>query len=133
TARVPVPERFAAQANFDAAKYREWYAESVERPEQFWGKRAEEFVWMKPYAAVLEGEMPHAKWFVGGETNLSFNALDRHVAAGRGDKLALIWEGEQGEVRRYTYAELLREVGRAAAALQRLGVQRGDRVTLYLP
>ncbi|GHG01094.1 acetyl-coenzyme A synthetase [Deinococcus piscis] len=132
-ARVPIPEDFAQQANVSEQQYREWYRESVESPETFWDARAKDFHWFKPYEQVLDWQPPFARWFVGGKTNLSYNALDRHVAAGRGGKRALVWEGEGGEVREYTYAQLLEEVGRTAATLTRLGVKQGDRVTIYLP
>ncbi|MDO4263174.1 MAG: acetate--CoA ligase [Deinococcus sp.] len=132
-ARVPVPAAFAQQANVTREQYEEWYRESVENPETFWDARARDFHWFTPYTRVLDWQLPFARWFVGGKTNLSYNALDRHVAAGRGGKRALLWEGEGGEVREYTYAELLDEVARTAAALTRLGVKEGDRVTIYLP
>ncbi|MFC6616955.1 acetate--CoA ligase [Deinococcus radiophilus] len=132
-ARIPVPEAFAAQANVTPGQYAEWYRESIESPETFWDARAKDFHWFQPYHRVLDWQPPFAQWFVGGQTNLSYNALDRHVDAGRGDKRALVWEGEEGEVREYTYAQLLDEVSLTAAALTRLGVKKGDRVTLYLP
>ncbi|HET9708775.1 MAG TPA: acetate--CoA ligase [Gemmatimonadales bacterium] len=101
--------------------------------EAYWADWAKELEWIKPWNRVLEWKPPHAKWFVGGKLNASANCLDRHVKAGRGDRVALIWEGEPGEVRRITYAQLLDEVGRFANVLKSLGVKKGDRVAIYLP
>ncbi|GAA5512735.1 acetyl-coenzyme A synthetase [Deinococcus carri] len=132
--RVIAPsEEFAAQARITREQYEEMYRRSLDDPEGFWGDVAGELTWMKPWERVLDWQEPHAQWFVGGETNIAYNALDRNVERGLGGKTAIIWEGEDGEVRTYTYAELLREVNRAANALTALGVQQGDRVTLYLP
>ena len=129
---APSPE-FAAQARVTREQYEAMYRRSLDDPEGFWGDVARELVWMKPWERVLDWQEPHAQWFVGGETNIAYNALDRNVARGLGDKTAIIWEGEDGEVRSYTYAELLHEVKKAANVLTELGVQKGDRVTLYLP
>ena len=129
---APSPE-FAARARITREQYEAMYRRSLDDPEGFWGDVARELVWMKPWERVLDWQEPHAQWFVGGETNVAYNALDRNVARGLGDKVAILWEGEDGEVRRYTYAELLREVKKAANVLTELGVQQGDRVTLYLP
>ncbi|EYB68003.1 acetyl-CoA synthetase [Deinococcus phoenicis] len=129
---APSPE-FAAQARVTREQYDEMYRRSLDDPEGFWAGVAGELAWMKPWERVLDWQEPHAQWFVGGETNIAYNALDRNVERGLGDKTAIIWEGEDGEVRTYTYSELLREVSRAANALTALGVVKGDRVTLYLP
>ncbi|GAA5534613.1 acetate--CoA ligase [Deinococcus aluminii] len=132
--RVIAPsEEFAASARVSPEQYQEMYRRSLDDPEGFWGDVAGELVWMKPWERVLDWQEPHAQWFVGGETNIAYNALDRNVARGLGDKTAILWEGEDGEVRTYTYSELLREVKKAANVLTELGVQKGDRVTLYLP
>ncbi|WP_034385392.1 acetate--CoA ligase [Deinococcus sp. YIM 77859] len=130
---IAPPADFAARARVSREQYEAMYRRSLDDPEGFWGDVAGELAWMKPWERVLDWQEPHARWFVGGETNIAYNALDRNVQRGLGNKTALIWEGEDGEVRTYTYAELLREVSKAAQALTALGVQKGDRVTLYLP
>jgi acetyl-CoA synthetase len=111
----------------------EVYARAAADPEGYWADWARELDWFEPWHTVLEWTPPHAKWFLGGKLNVSHNCLDRHVEAGRGDRTALIWEGEPGDTRTYTYAELHREVGAFSNALKGLGVARGDRVTIYLP
>ncbi len=130
---IAPPADFAARANVTREEYERRYRQSLDDPDTFWGEVAGELTWTTPWTKVLDWQEPHAKWFVGGQTNIAYNALDRQVALGRGDKRAFIWEGEDGEVRTFTYAELLGEVKRAANMLISLGVQAGDRVTLYLP
>src|SRR6476661_3592761 len=101
--------------------------------EAFWARQATEFVdWFEPWHTVCAWDLPFAKWFVGGSLNVSYNCLDRHVAAGHGDQVAYHWEGEPGDIRTITYAQLLDDVSRLANALKSLGVQRGDRVNVYL-
>jgi acetyl-CoA synthetase len=108
--------------------------EAAERdPEAFWADQARGLAWMRPFTEVLDWQAPFARWFADGTLNASVNCLDRHVAAGHGDRVAFHWEGEPGDTRTITYAELLTEVARAANALRSLGVERGDRVALYLP
>jgi acetyl-CoA synthetase len=109
------------------------YERARQNRESYWADWAKELEWITPWNRVLEWKPPHAKWFLGGKLNASANCLDRHVKAGRGDRVALIWEGEPGEVRRITYAQLLDEVGRFANVLKSLGVKKGDRVAIYLP
>ncbi|MEZ5280962.1 MAG: acetate--CoA ligase [Acidimicrobiales bacterium] len=100
----------------------------------FWARQARELVtWFEDFDTVLEWELPFAKWFVGGKLNVSYNCLDRHVEAGKGDKVAFHWEGEPGDTRTITYSELLDEVSRFANSLKSLGVQKGDRVCIYMP
>ncbi|WP_243089689.1 acetate--CoA ligase [Thermus neutrinimicus] len=127
-------EAFRQRAHIGSEEeYQRLYEESLKDPEGFWGRVASELHWFEPWQKVLEGELPHAKWFVGGKTNLSYNALDRHVHTWRRNKAALIWEGEPGEERVLTYHDLWREVQKFANVLKRLGVRKGDRVTIYLP
>ena len=110
-----------------------WLADAAADPEAFWGRAADALPWFRRWDRVFEPEAPSFRWFVGGRTNLAHNALDHHVAAGAGDQLALISVNERGERRDLTYRGLLAEVERLAAALRGLGIERGDRVTLYLP
>jgi acetyl-CoA synthetase len=125
----PPSAEFAAQANAKAGIYD--LAESDRLA--FWESQAKELTWEKPWDSVLEWKAPYAKWFVGGKLNASFNALDRHVLAGRGDRVALFFEGEPGDTRTITYAELLVDVKKAANALIEIGVNAGDRVAIYMP
>jgi acetyl-CoA synthetase len=108
------------------------YRHSVEQPEEFWAEAAAELEWFAPWTKVLDGEGKDAKWFVGGKMNLSHNCVDRHALSGRKDKVALLWEGEPGEVRRLTYGDLLGQVQRFANVLKGLGIKRGDRVAIYM-
>jgi acetyl-CoA synthetase len=132
TSRVIHPNaEIAARAHipdYDAA-----YRQSIADPEGFWEGIAKELEWFSPWQRVLEWNYPWAKWFVGATCNISYNCLDRHVRTWRRNKVAVIWVGEQGEERVFTYAELFRQVSRCANALKALGLKRGDRVTIYLP
>ncbi|MBA2700347.1 MAG: acetate--CoA ligase [Chloroflexi bacterium] len=110
-----------------------WLAEAAADPEAFWERAAEQLRWFRRWDRVFEPDPPSFRWFVGGRTNLAHNALDRHVTAGDGERLALIAVNERGERRDLTYRSLLDEVERLAAALRGIGIRRGDRVTLYLP
>ncbi len=105
----------------------------AEDQEWFWAELAKDLHWDKKWDRVLSGKAPYYKWFEGGKTNIAYNALDRHIKAGKGGKVAYIWEGELGSVRRLTYADLYREVNQIAGALKELGIKRGDRVGIYLP
>ncbi len=115
------------------AEYERLYRQSLDDPETFWGDVARELHWSKPWDTLTEWDEPFVKWFVGGETNIAYNCLDRHLEAGRGDKTAILWEGEPGESRMLTYRELLTEVSRFANVLKVQGVQKGDRVIVYMP
>jgi acetyl-CoA synthetase len=130
----PPPVRFAANAHIKSfEEYERLYAEAAADVPAFWAKQAEELHWFKKWDTVLEWNEPFAKWFGGGKINISYNCLDRHLATHRRDKAAFIWEGEPGEQRTLTYAELHAEVCRFANVLKRLGVETGDRVALYMP
>ncbi len=107
-------------------------ARSVEQPEEFWAEAARELDWFTPWTKVIDGEAAHTKWFVNGKLNLSHNCVDRHALGARRDKVALLWEGEPGEVRKLTYAELHAQVQRFANVLKGLSVKRGDRVAIYM-
>ncbi|RAY14840.1 acetate--CoA ligase [Actinomadura craniellae] len=130
TRRFAPPADLAEHANVTAAAY----AEAEANPEAFWAAQADRLAWTKPWDTVLDwSNPPFAKWFVGGELNVAYNCVDRHVEAGRGDKVAYHWEGEPGDSRTLTYADLQREVSKAANALLELGVAKGDRVAIYMP
>jgi acetyl-CoA synthetase len=127
------PSDFSSKAHIKSlADYERLYAEAERDPETFWGNIARELDWFEPWKKVLEWEVPWAKWFVGGKLNLSYNCLDRHVATWRKNKAAIIWEGEPGEQRTLTYQQLLCEVAKCANVLKSLGVEKGDRVALYM-
>jgi len=126
----PPPEDFAAEAVVDDPSV---YEEAADDPEAFWARWAGELEWFEPWDTVLEWDPPHAKWFVGGKLNAAHNCLDRHLDGPTRTKTALIWEGEPGDTRRYTYEELHEEVCRFANVLRDLGVEKGDRVAIYLP
>src|SRR6476620_1510546 len=108
-------------------------AEASADPEGFWARLAEELHWFKKWDTVLNWQAPHAEWFVGGKINISYNCLDRHLSTWRRNKAALIWEGEPGETRTFTYQQLHTEVCRFANVLKKIGVEKGDRVALYMP
>src|SRR5919197_3753173 len=112
---------------------RRWCREASEDPDRFWGRAAEQLPWLRKWERVFEWDYPPFRWFVGGQTNLAYNCLDRHVARGAGGQTALIYVNERGERRLFTYAQLRREVERVAAALRGMGIQKGDRVTIYMP
>ncbi len=124
---------FVRRARFSREDYDTMYRRSLDDPDGFWAEQAQSLSWFVPWSRVLDWQEPHARWFVGAQTNLCYNALDAQVLAGRGDKLAIVWEGEDGTQRRYSYAELLHEVKKVANVLLSLGVKAGDTVTVYLP
>jgi len=129
----PPPPEFSARAHIKSfEEYEKLYAEAVADPPAFWARIAEENIhWFKKWDTVLEWNEPHAKWFVGGTTNISYNCLDRHLEP-HGYKKAFIWEGEPGETRYLTYRELHAEVCKFANVLKKLGVVKSDRVALYM-
>jgi acetyl-CoA synthetase len=112
---------------------RRWLEEAREGPERFWAAAAAKLHWFRPWERIFEWNFPTFRWFIGAETNLAYNALDRHVQEGWGGHTALIYANERGERRLFTYAQLLRQVERTAAALRGLGLQKGDRLTIYMP
>jgi len=129
----PPPEEFARKAHIKSLEeYETLYKQSIADPEAFWAGVAKDLHWFKPWDKVLDWQIPHARWFTGGKMNLSYNCLDRHVAGARASKTAIIWEGEPGEIRRLTYAELHTEVQKFANALHALGIKKGDRVAVYM-
>jgi acetyl-CoA synthetase len=128
--RFPPPADFAANANVTAAAYEEAAADRL----AFWEQQAHRLSWAQPWTQVLDWSgAPVAKWFVGGRLNVAYNCVDRHVESGYGEQVAYRWEGEPGDTRATTYAELKDEVCRAANALIELGVRAGDRVAIYMP
>ena len=137
--RFPPPAEFARQAHVKSPEeYAALHKRSIEDPDAFWAEVAAELHWFDKWDRVLEWNLPDAKWFVNGKTNLCFNCIDRHIEAGHGDKVALVWEGEvpkddgSFEIERYTYHDLQREVSRFANVLKAQGVKKGDVVTIYM-
>ncbi len=129
----PPPPEFAARAHIRSrSEYDAMYRRSIADNEGFWAEQARELDWFTEPETVLEWANPEAKWFVGGKLNLCHNAVDRHALSSRADKVALLWEGEPGEVRSLTYLELHGEVQRVANVLKRFGVAKGDRVAIYM-
>ena len=129
----PPLEEFSAKAHIKSlAEYEALYKQSIDDPEAFWAEAAANLHWFKPWDKVMEGGFPDVKWFSGGKLNLSYNCVDRHALGARRDKKALILEGEPGEVRSLTYAELHVEVQKFANALKSLGIRKGDRVAIYM-
>jgi acetyl-CoA synthetase len=128
--KFPPPAELAASANVTAAAYEEATADRL----AFWERQARRLDWASAWDQALDwSNAPFARWFVGGQLNVAYNCLDRHVLAGRGDRVAIHWEGEPGDTRTLTYADLHRNVCQAANALTELGVVAGDRVAIYLP
>src|SRR5919199_5949260 len=124
------PEDFATQANLNDPSI---YERAEQDFEEFWADFARELHWFEEWDQVLRWERPYAEWFVGGKLNVSYNCLDYQIEQGRGDKRAIIWEGEPGDSRTLTYSELRAEVERFANVLKGLGVGKGDTVAIYLP
>jgi acetyl-CoA synthetase len=135
----PLPE-FSARAWIKSRQqYDQLYRQSIDQPEVFWGNAAKELHWFKSWDKVLEWKPPYAKWFVGGKTNLSYNCLDRTIAQGRGDKTAILFEAEPLDpsgaptIRKISFNQLRDDVCRFANGLKKLGVKKGDRITIYMP
>jgi len=135
----PPPPAFAAQAHIKSVQqYQALHKRSIEDPEGFWAEEAANQFWFEPWSKVLEWNAPDAKWFVGGKTNLCYNAVDRQVSEGHGDDVAIIWEAEpmgddnEPVVVKLTYADLMRETSRFANVLLTRGVKKGDVVTIYM-
>ncbi len=127
------PKEFSERAHIKSREeYDRIYTDSVKDPEKFWGGIASDLHWFKKWDKVLEWKTPWAKWFVGGQINLSYNCLDRHVQSWRRNKAAIIWEGEPGDSRTLTYQQLLAEVEKFSNVLKGLGVQKGDRIAIYM-
>ena len=116
-------------------EYKKLHQESIENPEKFWGKAAEQLTWIKKWDKVVEANFAEAehKWFIGGKLNASANCLDRHITTWRKNKAAIIWEGDIGDSRVLTYQDMYREVNKFAAVLDKFGIKKGDRVCIYLP
>jgi acetyl-CoA synthetase len=129
------PAEFSQNAHIKSLEdYKQLYERAKADPQKFWAELAEqELHWFQKWDTVLDWQPPNAKWFVGGKTNISYNCLDRHLTTWRKNKAALIWEGEPGDSRTLTYAQLHREVCQFANVLKQLGVQKGDRVGIYMP
>ena len=133
--QFPPPEAFQSRAHIKSLdEYETLWKRAKDKPEQFWSEQANDLLhWDKPFSKTLTWNTPHAKWFEDGEINASYNCVDRHALGSRAQKPAIVWEGEPGDTKTLTYAELLVEVSKAANALKDLGIQKGDKVTIYLP
>ncbi len=128
------PAEFSERAHINSIEeYERLREEAARSPENFWARMAGELDWFQTWDTVLKWEPPHAEWFVGAKINVSYNCLDRHLTTWRRNKAAFIWEGEPGDQRTLTYAQLHREVCRFANVLKKLGVVKGDRVAIYMP
>src|SRR6266508_5057079 len=136
--RFEPPKEFAARARIGSrADYDRLYRESIESPETFWKRETSSLVWRKPWTKLLTWELPHSKWFEGATLNVTESCLDQHLSTETRKKIAILWEGEVDEgqpssIRKITYEELHREVVRCAGALAKLGVNKGDRVAIYM-
>jgi acetyl-CoA synthetase len=131
----PPDPQLAAKAWIKSREqYDQMYRRSIDKPEEFWADAAGELHWFNKWDRVLDWQLPYAKWFVGGRTNIAYNCLDRQIALGRGAKTAILWEEERDQsVRRVTYSQLKADVCRLANGLKKLGVKKGTRVTIYMP
>lgn len=135
-ASLPFGEKYTpSNAQFSSGEKRkqEW-EQSLKDPQAYWAEKAKAIDWYKPWDTVLDSSNPpFYKWFEGGELNICYNALDRHINGPRKNKLAYIWEGEMGDVKTYTYYQLYREVNKLAKVLKDFGIKKGDRIAIFLP
>jgi len=130
----PNPEFMKSGYVSSMEQYEKMHKESIENPEKFWGEVAESLDWFKKWDKVWEStDLFPGKWFVGGKLNVSYNCIDRHIKNGRGDQVAIIWEGDDGTEKEYTFKALLKEVSKVANAMKAMGLKRGDRVAIWLP
>src|SRR5262245_61528626 len=127
TRTFPPSKEFVDKAFINAAEHDRLTKWAREKPDEFWAEAAKSLHWFKPWTKVLEWNEPFAKWFVGGTLNASYNCLDRHALGSRAEKPAILFEGEPGDTRRITYAQLHKEVCNFANVLKELGIQKGDR------
>ena len=127
---LPVDERYFEDSSSNLHSVS---ASALEDSDQFWSNIAKELDWFSEWNEVLEWKPPFAKWFTGGKINASFNCLDRHVNSGQKDKIAYIWEGENGDKRSLSYEQLYNEVNHFASALLNLGIKKGDKIAFYMP
>jgi acetyl-CoA synthetase len=133
----PPSKEFSSKAHIKSLEeYKKLYTKSIQDPDGFWGEQAQDLEWFKKWDKVLDysfGDNLYIKWFQGGKLNVAVNCLDRHLKTARKNKVALIWEGEPGDSRKYTYQQLYEEVCKFANVLKKKGVKKGDRVTIYMP
>jgi acetyl-CoA synthetase len=133
----PPSKEFSSKAHIKSlAEYKKMYEKSIQDPDAFWGEQAQNLEWFKKWDKVLDysfGDNLYIKWFQGGKLNVTVNCLDRHLKTPKKNKVALIWEGEPGDSRKYTYQQLYEEVCKFANVLKKKGVKKGDRVTIYMP
>ena len=128
------PKEFSRKAHIKSLKeYKKIYKDSVKNPERFWARQAQQLHWFKKWDKVLRNDNGFFKWVEGGKINVCYNLIDRHIAAGKGNKVALIWEAEDGQTIMYTYSQLLREISKFANVLKSHGLKKGDRVCIYMP
>src|SRR5688572_6373558 len=134
TRSFPPAPAFSAAAHIKSkADSEKLWQEAHDNPDQFWARQAERLHWFKRWERVLEWNEPFAKWFVGGQLNVSYNCIDRHLEGPRKNKAAIIWEGEPGDSRVLRYQDLHREVCKFANVLKSIGIVKEDRVTIYMP
>lgn len=130
----PDPEFMKTGYVTNMEQYKTMHKESIENPEQFWGKIAETLDWFKKWDKVWEStDSFPGKWFIGGKLNVSYNCIDRHIKNGRGDQVAIIWEGDDGIEKKFSFMELLKQVSKVANAMKAVGLKKGDRIAIWLP